>query len=332
MIFLTGATGMLGAHIAIELLRAGHSVRALLRRGSSTSTTEALFAFHKATDLYAQLQWINGDLLDAASLDDALTNSDVVIHAAGFVSFQPNDRDLLWKINGQGTANLVDAALRAGVKTFCHISSVATLGSPRMDGFADENSWWKNEPNRSDYAISKYNAEREVWRGMEEGLSVLVLNPSVILGAGDPMRSSNRLFAAAQAKNKWYTEGITGYVDARDIAFVVRLVLNSTIRNERFVLNAENLSYRDIQNQMLAALGYPPTSRCARPWILALAWRVEKIAAMLFRREPRITSITARSAWEKKRYDGKRITEQLPFSYKSTAETIRNASEWYRKF
>jgi nucleoside-diphosphate-sugar epimerase len=233
-------------------------------------------------------------------------------------------------VNGEGTANMINAALQAQVKFFCHISSVATLGTPNTQGLIDEDSWWKNEPGQSDYAISKYNAEREVWRGMEEGLAVMVLNPAVILGPGNPNRGSNTLFTTAKKGLKWYTEGSTGYVDARDVAKIVEQLFDHPIRNERFVVSAENIRFREIIDQLLISFGHPVTIRCARPWMLSVAWRLERITQIITGKKPIITKAIAQSAWQNKHYDGRQLTNRLSFTYTPIHQTIADAVLWYK--
>lgn len=331
MILLTGGTGMLGAHLALELLRNGKQIRALRRPGSSTAIAEAIFRYYGAADLFPRIAWIEGDVLDVLALQEALLGVTGVVHAAALVSFAPADRDLLWRINGEGTGNVVNAALDAGVHRFVHISSVAALGQPDGDGLTDEACWWKNAPENSRYAITKYNAEREVWRGIEEGLNAVIVNPSYVIGPGDATRSSNVVFPLAAKGIRWYSNGITGYVDARDVATATVQLFNSDIRAERFILNAENATYRRFLDLLLAAFGKPATTREVKPWMTAIAWRGARLLALLTARRPLITRETAQALHSKNNFGGTLITERLPFSYNSLEEAVANAVPFYQK-
>lgn len=332
MILLTGATGMLGSHIALELLRGGEQLRALCRPGSSKAAAEAVFSYYGASALFGKIAWADGDVMDVQSLEDAMQDVTHVVHAAALVSFDKADRDALWRMNGEGTANMVNAALSAGVQRFVHISSVAALGKTEDDAVVDEDSWWKNAPGNSHYAISKYNAEREVWRGTEEGLNAIILNPSFIVGPGDPKRSSNVVFPMAAKGINWYTEGITGYVDVRDVAAAVKWALSSTVSNERFVLNAENLSYRQFTTMLLNAFNKKPAAKLLKPWMTALAWRAEKLLAALSGRKPRLTKETAAVLHEVTRFGGTRIAEKMPLHYHSIEDAVTNAAPFYKEW
>ncbi|MGL5891504.1 MAG: NAD-dependent epimerase/dehydratase family protein, partial [Bacteroidia bacterium] len=199
------------------------------------------------------------------------------------------------------------------------------------DGSAvDENCWWKNAPDNSQYAISKYNAEREVWRGTEEGLNAIILNPSFIVGPGDPKRSSNVVFPMAAKGINWYTEGITGYVDVRDVAAAVKWALSSTASSQRFVLNAENLSYRQFIAILLNAFGKKPATKLLKPWMTSVGWRAEKLLAALSGRKPRLTKETANVIHQTTRFGGTRIAEQMPLNYHSIQEAVNNAAPFYK--
>lgn len=331
MILLTGGTGMLGAHIAFELAKSGKKIRALKRAGSSTASTERIFKLYsaEAEQILAQIEWADGDLLDIGSLEDALEGITQVYHAAALVSFRPADKEKILQANIEGTANLVNAALYAGVQKFCHISSVAALGRT-VDGLdINEDIWWKTSPENSWYAISKYGAEREAWRVSEEGMDVIILNPSFILGPGNGTTSSSEIFSLLRKGISWFTNGVTGYVDARDVAQAAVQLMDSEIKNERFVLNAANLSYREFFDKALAVFGKPATRFHAGPFLTGLGWRSEKILARLAGRKPGLTKETAIASQLVNHFDGKKITERIAFRYRDIETTIKEVCSTY---
>ena len=275
MILLTGATGLLGSHIAYELLQQGKKIRALKRKDSNSTLTEKIFSFYtnEHIELLNAIEWVEGDVLDLGSLEDAMVGITHVYHCAAMVSFLPKERDKMMQVNIEGTANVVNTAMHAGVKKLCHISSIAALGSTIDGSMITEETWWKNNPSNSYYAISKYGAEREVWRAAEEGLNVVIVNPSFIIGPGDTSKSSSEAFGILRKGASWYTNGVNGYVDVRDVAHAAIKLIESDVLNQRFILNAANLSYRSFFDKVLVQLNKPKTKREAGKFLLALANR-----------------------------------------------------------
>jgi nucleoside-diphosphate-sugar epimerase len=332
MILLTGATGMLGSHIAYELTSKGEKIRALKRKGSSISTTEKIFSWYskEAKNLLSKIEWVDGDLLDIGSLEDAVEGITEVYHAAAVVTFDLKQKEKMLQTNIEGTANLVNICLDAGIKKFCHISSIAALGFTTEGAMIDENVWWKNDPSNSWYAISKYGAEREAWRAVEEGMDVIILNPSFIIGPGDISRTSTEVFGAMKKGNRWYTLGENGYVDARDVARAAVLLMESEIKNKRFILSAVNLTYRDFFDKLLISFGKPKTKTMAGKLGLSIGWRAEKLLCALTGKNPRVTKETALTALQVNRYDGSLVTRSIDFSYRDFDESVRGISEYYK--
>jgi dihydroflavonol-4-reductase len=332
MNFLTGATGMIGAHIAFALTAQGQTVRALKRKSVPVAETEKIFRFYSenADELLKRIEWVEGDILDIPSLEEAMEGVTHVYHCAAMVSFDPKERDRMIKVNGEGTANMINIAMHVGVKKFCHISSVAALGRTIDLQNIGEDTWWKNDPSNSWYAISKYTAEREAWRATEEGMDVVILNPSVVIGPGNPSRSSNAIFALAKKGFSWYTTGSGGFVDARDVADAAVKLMESEIVNQRFVLNAKNLTYRDFADKVLKRFGHQPTSREVGPFLTWLMWRGEKIACLFSGRSPRITKESAAAAREAASYTGNKITEAIHFKYRDIDSTLDDICVYYK--
>ena len=332
MILLTGATGLLGSHIAYELLQQGKKIRALKRKDSNSVLTEKIFSFYtnEHIELLNAIEWVEGDVLDLGSLEDAMVGITHVYHCAAMVSFLPKERDKMMQVNIEGTANVVNTAMHAGVKKLCHISSIAALGSTIDGSLITEETWWKNNPSNSYYAISKYGAEREVWRAAEEGLNVVIVNPSFIIGPGDTSKSSSEAFGILRKGASWYTNGANGYVDVRDVAHAAIKLIESDVLNQRFILNAANLSYRSFFDKVLVQLNKPKTKREAGKFLLALAWRIEKLLAAIAGRNPIITKEKVGYALQISQYDGSKIQKTINFNYRNIDTSIMEICKFYK--
>ena len=332
MILLTGATGLLGSHIAYELLQQGKKIRALKRKDSNSVLTEKIFSFYtnEHIELLNAIEWVEGDVLDLGSLEDAMVGITHIYHCAAMVSFLPKEKDKMMQVNIEGTANVVNAAMHAGVKKLCHISSIAALGSTIDGNMITEETWWKNNPSNSYYAISKYGAEREVWRAAEEGLNVVIVNPSFIIGPGDTSKSSSEAFGILRKGASWYTNGVNGYVDVRDVAHAAIKLIKSDVLNQRFILNAANLSYRSFFDKVLVQLNKPKTKREAGKFLLALAWRIEKLLAAIAGRNPIITKEKVGYALQISQYDGSKIQKTINFNYRNIDTSIMEICKFYK--
>jgi nucleoside-diphosphate-sugar epimerase len=330
MIFLTGGTGMVGAHLLLDLTRSGVKVRALKRKNSDLTTVEKIFSWYteNSKELFRKIEWIEGDLLDPLSLKNAMEGADYVIHAAAKVSFLPSDRNAMLYDNVEGTANLVDVALELKLKRFCHVSSIAALGNNDSGLPVNEAFSWKNDSLRSAYSESKFQSEMEVWRGIEEGLECVIVNPSVILGPGKWNNGSPRLFQTVAKGMKFYTSGSTGFVDVRDVSRAIATLIQSedweTFKNQRFVLSAENISYRELFEMIAVALNQPQATIRANRILLQLAWRASQLTSLFTGKDPALTRDTARSAGKESLYDGSKISSVIGFEYTPIAATIRD--------
>lgn len=335
MILVTGATGLVGSHLLYELVLRGKKVRAIRRNRSSLTFVEQIFNWYNpthATRLLQQIEWVEGDVLDIYSLEEALKGVEQVYHCAAVVSYHPADRHMMFKINIEGTANVVNACLEAGIKKLCHCSSIAAVGRPEKGNRVTEDLIWKTSKRHSNYAISKFGAEREVWRGTEEGLQAVIVNPSVIIGPGDPSRSSSRLYASVKKGLKFYTGGTTGFVDVRDVAKTMALLMESPVVNERFILNSENLPYQKLFALFAHHIGVKPPGIKAGAWLTAIAWRAEMIRGWLTGKKPLITRETARSANNSTRYSSVKIKKQLEYSFIPIQQAIGNTVAFYEHF
>lgn len=335
MILLTGGTGLVGSHLLFELTQAGKTVKALRRSGSKTDIVEKLFQWYNPDGFDQQLSlidWVDGDVSEIFSLREALKGVKQVYHCAAVVSFVPSERPHMLKINIDGTANLVNACLQAKIDKFCHCSSIAAVGRPDKGTWVDESLIWKTSRKNSYYSISKFGAEREVWRGSEEGMNVVIVNPSVILGPGDPYRSSARLFTTVKNGLRFYSKGTTGFVDARDVARSMHELMNADIVNERYILNSENLSYKEFFRIIAKHAGVKPPFFKAGRTLSEIAWRMEKIRSIVTGSNPLITKETARSASSNFQFSNQKIKNDLKMSFRTVDEAAQNTAGFFKLF
>jgi dihydroflavonol-4-reductase len=269
-LLITGASGQIGSHVLLRFCMEGIRVRAMVR-----NQTSALEIIRKTFEIYgnqaelwlSNVELIEGDLLNQGDIDRALVGVKEVIHCAGLVSFNQQDCKQLELINTRATADLVNEALEKNVSWFCHISSVAAFGKSDAP-IVDESIFWKNSPGASCYAVSKYGAEREVWRAQEEGLSCVVFCPGVVTGASVRSAGLSSVFSWLRRKPRWFISGSTGYVDVRDVADAVWFAFTQKISGEKYILNAENLRHKDFLKLCAEAIGHEgPNRELSSGWV-----------------------------------------------------------------
>lgn len=332
MIFVTGGTGLVGAHLLFELTSAGSRVKALKRETSNLQQVLKTFSYYSETpkELFNLIEWIDGDILDYFSLEKMLSGVTEIYHCAAIVSFNTNDRQKMISNNVEGTANLVNAALENGVKKICHVSSVAALGRLDNQQLITEETNWVPSKKISGYSESKFFSEVEIWRGIQEGLDAVIVNPSIILGPANWETGSAKIFKTIWDGLKYYTRGITGYVDVKDVAKAMVLLMDESnfemCKNQRYLLNAENLSYSNVFNQIADALGKPRPKTHATVFMLELGWRAAKFASLVTREAPQISRDIVASAKAVNNFDGTKITKQLKFKYLPISESIKKTA------
>lgn len=324
MILVTGASGLLGSHVLLSLLKKGYQVKALATKESSKYKALSTFKAYHVDDekLFEKITWYEGSVTDSEFIYELLDGVEQVYHCAAVVSFSPKEIENMNHINVQGTEVMVNMSLLRNVKKFCHVSSVAALGKNTDGSKVTEETYFVNSPQNSNYGISKYNAEREVWRASEEGLQVVIVNPSVILGPGDWQSGSSNMFSSAYKGLKYYSDGMTGFVDVRDVANIMIQLMESTIHHQRFIVCAQNLNYADVFNQMHDCFGKPRPSIKASKILAALVWRLEKLKSKITGSNPLITKETVEAAFQKVEFSNKKITAALGYQFIPINESI----------
>lgn len=322
-ILVTGGTGLVGSYIVRDLVLKGYQVRALRRR--------KILPFYIDKELLDKVEWIDGDVMDVSLLGEVMQSTNAVIHAAANVSFNEKEHRQMMAVNIEGTANVVNAAIENNISRLVHVSSVAALGRSKNISVNEKQVWQENKQN-TNYAISKYRGEMEVWRGIAEGLNTVIVNPSTILGYGDWNTTSNALFKNAWRGFPWYTNGINGFIDVQDVSCAVVRLMESSISGERFILNSENWSYKQLLDALADGFGKKRPHRLATPFLAGMAWRLEKLKTMVTGKKTLLTKESAKVARGHTEYDNSKILNALPgFHFRSLKDTINEACEKYAK-
>lgn len=324
MILVTGGTGLVGSNLLHTLLLKGEKVRGLLRPGSRAYDLVDLFEIFApgSGSLARQIEWVNGDVLDQPLLHQAMTGIDRVYHCAAMVSFDPRDLKQMQRVNVEGTANVVNACLLHGVKKLCHVSSIAALGKSEHGEIINESTHWKTARRNSGYAVSKYGGEREVWRGIEEGLNAVIVNPSVIIGTGGA--SGSNLLAKIVKFLPFYTTGVNGYVDVRDVVNAMVLLMDSNITAQRFVLNSQNLTLRELNTSAALLLGRrSPYFPMHKTLAIIAAWVGESLSHIAGRK-PLLTSEIVRPLFSKSYYSAEKFIRETGYEFITVEKSLRN--------
>lgn len=317
MILVTGATGFLGAELIHQLTTQNIKVRALKR---NTSVIPKLIRENPL------VEWFVADINDSETLAEAFDSITQVYHCAAFISFNPKDKNKLLKINIEGTSNIVNLCLENNIRLL-HVSSIAALGNAKRGELITEKDYWEYDPHVHSYAISKYEGEMEVWRGIAEGLDAVIVNPAVIIGKNAGFEGSGAIFKLVKEGLKFYTNGATGIVDVVDVAKCMILLMNSEINGERYTLSAENLNYKHFFEEIAKGFGLKAPSIEAKPWMLGIAWRAAYIASFFTRKAPVLTSDSARSSFNLSYYSNEKIKTAININFKPLTESIREVCE-----
>ena len=333
MILVTGGTGLVGSHLLYKLLQTNVKVRAIYRREHKLALVKKVFSYYTddSESLYQKIEWINADITDVPSLEEAFKNVDYVYHCAAFVSFEPNKYHQLRKINIEGTANVVNLCVSHQIKKLCYVSSIATIGhhsDPQQ--LITEDTYWNKEDDNSVYDITKYGAEIEVWRGTQEGVDAVILNPGIIIGPGLwNSCGSSSLIKKIYNGMPYYTHGITGYVDVNDVVNTMTQLMQSDIKNERFIVISENLSFKEFQEETTSALHIKSATKEATPLILGLAWRLDWLNHLLTRKRRRLSKQMTKSARSRTTYDASKLKNALNMDFKPMQISIKETCQLF---
>jgi dihydroflavonol-4-reductase len=327
MIVVTGATGLLGSHLLLELSSGTDAILALYRDSSRIDRVKRLFEYYNpknGAELFAKIEWKTCDILDICELEESINSGDYVYHCAALVSFDRKDFKKLIRINRRGTENVVNVCLAKGVNKLCYVSSTAAMGYDHKNE-VDENSKWTMGPDVSGYSISKYSAEKEVWRGIEEGLNAVIVNPCVIVGAGSWNESSLTIFKKASRGTLFYPPGSNATVDARDVAAIMKQLMNSTIHSERFLCIGSNQSFKTLITEIAEKAGKKAPRFEAPKWLVNTIRLITGFFAFFIGKRPLISKETMSSIFSNRRYSNKKVVEATGVVFRNLEDQVQNA-------
>ncbi|AOW21032.1 SDR family oxidoreductase [Urechidicola croceus] len=326
MILVTGGTGLVGAHLLVELTKQHDKVRAIHRKNSNLDAVKKVFSYYfdEIDSFYSKIEWLEADITQTPSLERAFVGVTYVYHCAALISFASKDYQKMRKINIEGTANIVNFSIVNYVKKLCFVSSIATLDKSFSNKIIDENSDFNIEKSNYGYAITKYGAEMEVWRGTQEDLDVVIVNPGIILGSGFWNNGSGKFFSKINKGLKYYTEGITGYVGVKDLVKSMLKLMNSDIKNERFVLISENKSYEEVFNHISDQFDKKKPSVKVSKLMSEIIWRISKVPSFIFGIEPILTKHSAKSIHNKYYFSNEKIKKAIGIKFEPLSETIKD--------
>ncbi|MEQ9439938.1 MAG: NAD-dependent epimerase/dehydratase family protein [Cyclobacteriaceae bacterium] len=318
MYLVTGATGLIGSYICRTLLANGYTLRAIKRETSDMRLVE---------DIQHRIEWVEGDVLDVASLEKYMEGVEGVVHSAAFISYDSRDEGLMQKINVEGTANMVNAGLAQKVKYFLHISSVAAVGKNRLQDLIDETHNINQADGLTGYARSKWLSEMEVWRGISEGLPAAILNPSLVLGPGELDRSSTQIFKYIQEQRRFYTSGVVNYVDVRDVAEVAKKIMEQQLTGERYIVSAGSVTYKTLFDTIAKALDKrAPSIKVGVP-LIKWASALDRARTLLTGQKPLVSDELAQVARNTHTYTSQKVKDAVEIRFRLLEETVKWCSE-----
>jgi len=326
MILVTGGTGLVGSHLLYHLSLTDDKIRAIHRKNSNIQAVKRVFSYY--TDDYEnqfkKIEWIEADVTDTPSLEKAFLDITHVYHCAAIVSFDKRDYKKMRHINIGGTANMINFAIANSITKFCFVSSIATIEKNLTNTLINETNEWNTETNNYGYAITKYGAEMEVWRATQEGLDVVIVNPGVILGAGFWQSGPGELFTKFYNEFKFYTEGITGFVGVKDTVKAMIALMQSDVKNERFILVSKNESFKNLFYKIADNFKKKRPSIEVGKILSTIAWQVERIKSFITNKSPMITKHSASASLSKYHYSSQKIKDTIPFEFETLDKTVKD--------
>lgn len=331
MILVTGGTGLLGSHLLFELTKKEEKIRALKRVSSKSEIVRKVFNYYtkdpdKALSL---IEWFDGDITDPVYVHQALDGIKKVYHTAGFVSLDRSDKSEILRINVGGTANIVNACIEKSIEKLCFVSSTAAIGISTTGEILNEEIFWTTHGKESIYAISKYQAEMEVWRGIHEGMNAVIVNPSIIIGPGSWQRSSLRLFSEVYKGLRFYTEGVTGYVDVRDVIKAMIILMDGEFSGERYILSSENYTYKEILSMIADSLSKKPPTIHATSFMIRIACYLDWLRASLTSGKTRISKDMLIASEKKMLFSNDKIRNATGMEFIPVYDSIRSTADFF---
>ncbi len=328
MILVTGGTGLVGSHLLYHLSLKEGVIRAIYRTESSLENVKKVFSYYTDDEtLFSKIEWFKADITNVPSMIPAFVDVKQVYHCAAFISFNPKDYREMRKVNIYGTAIIVNLCIDVKIDKLCFVSSIAAVGNSLKNKIITEEDEWNKELDNSGYSITKFGAEMEVWRASQEGVDVVIVNPGVILGSGFWNSGSGKLFSQVYNGFNFYTEGVTGFVSVQDVVKPMILLMNSDVKNERFILISENKSFKDIFYLIADALGKKRPLKKIKPWQTNIFWKFAWLLSKITGKEPLLTKYSAKSAHSISEYSSEKIQNTLNYRFENLENSIKTISK-----
>ncbi len=323
MILVTGGTGLVGAHLLLQLVQKDMQVRAIYREPGTLDRVKRVFGYFRkdAETLLKKIIWVQADLNDLPALRSAMDKVTYVYHCAALISFDPAEFRRLLKVNTEGTANLVNLCIDQKVRKLCYVSSVATISKAEPGTLAMEEGYGLDRHSNV-YAVSKYAAEMEVWRGSQEGLPIVIVNPGVILGPGFWDRGSGIIFHIAAKGKRYSPPGSAGFIDVGDLVQIMTRLMDATIQNERFIIIAENSTYKRMLGLIGKKLNRPGPEKIIPGWLLSIMWRADWLRSLLSGGRRKLTRSAVESFKNPTQYSNAKISDTLNYQFNSMDDTL----------
>lgn len=331
MVLVTGGTGLLGAHLLLELAQHEAAIRAIYRNPQKMAFTKKLFSLYGKEAFFEKIQWLKADILDIISLEEIYEDVQYVYHCAAIVSFNPAEQQQMMKINIDGTANMVNIALENKIKKFCYVSSVAAIGEYAGNKCSDEQAIWQKSKSTTNYSISKYYAENEVWRASEEGLKIVIVNPSTILGVGNWEEGSSAIFKKVYDGLKFYPAGSNSFVGVKDVVKAMIQLMKSDVQAKRYILSSENLSFKQLLTLMAKSFDRKaPTMKASKKLAKFLA-STDMIVSFLSAKKPLLTHESVEVSYKHSCYSNEKAKEDLKIKFQKMEELIPESAKLYKE-
>ena len=331
-VFVTGGTGLLGSHLLFSLAEKKERIRATYRQQKKLSLVRKVFSYYSDNPdlLLNEIEWVESDLSDYDNLKSLVTGCKQVYHCAATVSYESSARDALIRSNSELTSRIVRACLETGVEKLCHVSSVATVETSENQGLIDESENWIDSVYHNAYAISKHLSEMEVWNGVKKGLNVVIVNPSIILGPGFWDSGSSLFFSRIARGMLFYTGGVKGYVDVRDVVKSMITLMNSPVKGERFIISSENISFREFFSTIAHSMKALKPFIFVPEFLSAPAAAIVKLISRIRGKEGAVTPEIIHSAFSKVYYDNRKIREATGIAFIPVRQSVEDTARIYR--
>ena len=332
MILVTGGTGLVGAHLLYHLIKDNETIRAIYRSEERIEAVKKIFSYYTDdASLISKIEWFKADITDIPAMIPAFVGVEKVYHCAAFISFNPKDYKEMRKVNIHGTAIIVNLSIDAKIKKLCFVGSIAAVGDALNGQLITEENEWNKELDNSGYSITKFGAEMEVWRASQEEVEVVIVNPGIILGSGFWTSGSGKLFSKVYKGFKYYTEGITGFVGVKDVVKSMILLMNSDVKNERFILVSENKSYKEVLFLIADTWGVKRPSKKIKAWQTTVFWRLSSFLTIFSEKAPLLSKYSAKSAHEVSKYSSEKIKETMNFQFEEIQTVVNEVCSNFKK-